>query len=456
MKNSRESINKVLATVRERDLKYVTLGYFDTNARLRAKHYNAANLEKAFSEGTAWNLAILAMDPAENLIETNPFVLPENQYRDGVLLLVADTCRDFPLASDGRGLLILGQLVDEHRVHCPRAILHNELEQLRKLGVDAFGAFEFECYLLDETASSLRQKTPDTVVACKGFEKMYSFVDQVENAAFLENLVDVCESMGVGIDAIHSEYTSLLEAGLRPQRGIAFADNAALYKSVSKAVCRKHGIFASYMARRNDTEQGCGAHINISLVDNRTGAGCFHDAQAPDYMPPVLYHFLGGLQAYIPELFLLLAPHLNSFRRYAPGLFTPTTNTWGISNKTTAFRVVNVSPSAARVEIRIPGADVNPYLALAGVVLAGRRGMEEKLAPGPNTQHNGWVAASPPGLEFPTEFAGAIAKFRDSTVARAAFGDAFVDIFSADRQWQVARFNAAITDWELRMFAEGA
>ncbi len=118
--------------------------------------------------------------------------------------------------------------------------------------------------------------------------------------------------------------------------------------------------------------------------------------------------------------------------------------------------MVNVSPSAARVEIRIPGADMNPYLALAGVVLAGRKGLEEKRKPAANTEGNGWVVSSPAGREFPTGFAEAIAKFEKSALARQAFGDAFVDVFAADRQWQIAQCNAAITDWELRTFAEGA
>jgi glutamine synthetase len=456
MKNSRESVDSVLSRMREHDLRHITLGYFDTNARLRAKHYNAANLEKALKDGTAMNLAVLAMDPADNPIRTNPFAMPDHQFRDGVLLLVADTCRSFPLAADGAGLLILGQLVDEWRVHCPRAILHAECERLRAIGFEPFGAFEYECYLLDETTDSLRSKVPDAVVPRRGFEKMYSFVDQVGEDAFLSELIRVCDTMDIGIDTMHCEYTTLLEAALLPRRGVACADNAALYKSVAKAISRKHGLLASFMALRGAREQGCGAHLNVSLVDAASGAGCFYDDRAADCISQTLRHFLGGLQAYIPELFLMLAPNFNSYRRYAPGLFTPTSNTWGIANKTTAFRVVNISPAAARVELRIPGADVNPYFGLAAVVLAGRRGIEERLMPAAGVEGNGWKVESPPGREFPAGFEEAIARFDASALARATFGDRFVDFYVADRRWQLAHLNATITDWELRMFAEGA
>ena len=454
MTSPENRIAEITAEARRRGLTHVTLAYFDMNGRLRAKYFHVDNLEKAMTTGTPINLGVFSVSPNEIPMPRSRFYDPANQFRDGQLRLLPGTCRDFPLDADGRGMIMIAELVDEHRAYCPRALLSAQVERLHAIGLEANGAFEFECYLLDEDRDSLRSRSAAAVRPHRGFEVFYSFQDEFEQHALFRDLIDTCGKMGIALDTVHPEFGKLLESGLRPQRGMNIADNAALYKAVSKVVARRHGIMASYMARRDDRGQACGAHINLSLLGLEDERPAFFDAQAPDRMSETMRLFFGGLVRYTPELFLLQAPHLNSYKRFRPELFAPLSNTWGIDNKTTAFRAVTVNEWSARVEVRVTGADVNPYLALAGILIAGRRGIEERMEPPPPTEGDGWSRPSPAGMEFPKTLDEAMRRFGDSALARAELGDRFVDAFLEGRQWQLDALNDTVTDWELRTFAE--
>lgn len=455
MENQPQDIKRIAALAEDRGLSNFTLAYFDHSGRLRAKYYNTSGLEKAMTDGTAMNLGIFAASLNEVPMETSPFLDPDNQFRDAAIRLMADTCRDFPLDGDKPGLLLIGELIDEYRAYCPRAFLSTELARYEQMGLRAYGAFEFEWYLLEETSKSIASKVPDSINVRSGFEVFYSFVDQIVENALFRDVIDCCETMSMPVETIHTEFTQIMEAALRPALGAAIADNGGLFKAVMKATARKHGLLASFMARRNMIEQGCGAHINLSLR-NKDDNNVFFAEETPDKLSDTMRHFIGGLQRYTPELFLMQAPNLNSYRRYQPGLFTPLSNTWGVNNKTVAFRAVNANRDATRVESRLPGADTNPHLALTGMLMAGRKGIEECIEPAEATAGDGWSVESPEELALPLEFTASIDRFEQSRLARETLGDGFVDCYVASRRWQIEDQQSTVTDWELRTFLEGA
>ena len=352
--------------------------------------------------------------------------------------------------------MLLGQFVNEARAHCPRALLTAELERWKELGIDVVGAFELECAALQETTQSLEHKSITTLETKYGFAEAYSINHLLDQEDMVGELNTLCRAMDIEIETQHIELQYMLETSMRPQTGIRIADNAALFKNFCKQVARKHGYMMSFMARWHPEQQGCGAHINVSLRDAQSGEQLFFEEAAADQMTPRMKHFIGGLHTYLPELFLLLAPNLNSYKRFRPGLFTPLNNSWGINNKTVAYRAINSSSGAARVEIRPPGADVSAHLSLAAVLVAGRKGIEEQIDPPEPVVGDGFSLEDVPGKPFPTTFEDAISTFNDSSVARESLSDAFVDLFVADRQWQLDQFSQTVTDWELRMFAEGA
>lgn len=452
MENSDQQIAEVIAQAEGREITHFQTGVIDSVGRVIGKRYHVSNLKKVMSEGMAFiEAAAAAIDPAGGAIETNTYFDPRRGFADALVRMDASSLREVPFVSEGRGLLLLGQFVDHMAAVCPRAMLDAELDRLRALGYAAYGGFELECAPLAETPDSLKTKTPDAVRPAGGFDRVYSFVHESQLEGLYADLLATAETMGVLLDSAHNEFIHMIEVGLKPETGLRIADNAALYKALAKIVGRRHDVLMSFMAKRDTRGQGCGAHVNLSLRDVATGKGAFYDASAPDAMSTVHRHFIGGLERFLPELFLMVAPNLNSYRRFAPGLFTPLNNSWGINNKTVAFRAINSSSGAARVETRVAGADVNPHLALLAVLVSGRLGLEQKIEPSEPVADDGWSRQEDPN-PFPRDFADAIERFGTSSVAREQLGEQFVHDFTSDRHWQLAQFNRTVTDWELRMF----
>lgn len=449
---SSEDIERVLEQADALGLSHANLGFFETNGTFRSKRYAKRHLKKSMTEGIAWLAVPSGLNPIDDVIPTNSWVNPAEGFRDANLLMDPGSCRTTPFDSGGHGLLLIGEFTGELAAHCPRALLNAELRRLEALGFDLFGGFELEGAVLAETAESVRQKRAADVKVVPGWDRVYSFVDQSGQAGFMDGLLDRCEVMGLPLDTAHAEFTHMIEVGLTPTKGVRIADNAALYKAVAKLVAAEHGAYVSFMARRSELDQGCGAHINVSLKDRASGEGAFFDAAREHRLSEVALHFIGGLLQYLPELFLLLAPHLNSYKRYAPGLFTPLNNSWSINNRTVALRVSNDSPGATRVEVRPAGADVCPHLALLAVCLAGRLGIEQKIVPPAPLTGNGWGQETE-SAPLPMVFSEAIDAFAGSAVARETLGDGFVDNFVGDRKWQLEAFAGVVTDWELNMFS---
>lgn len=454
--NERLDVDAVVERAESRGLTHVQLAMFDAHGHLITKRYHVANLRKSMIEGVHLVAAILAGAPSgRDMTLTNPLANPDGQYRDGVLRMDPESCRDFPLDASGRGMLLIGEFIDDTRAYCARGLLSEELARLQGAGYRAVGALEMESVALAETSESLAGKSVRSVALRGGYSRPYQLVDDPADVAFIEELNAVCEDMDVALDSQHPEFMHLLESSLRPDVGVRIADNAALYKNVAKLLARRHGFLMSFMARWHPEQQGCGAHFNVSLVDAEDGRPVFYDPDAADGVSDQMRWFVGGLHAHLPELFLLLAPNLNSYKRFAPGVFTPLNNTWGVDNKTVAYRVLASSPDSARVEMRLAGADVSPHLGLLAVLLAGRTGLTERREPPAPVAGNGWALEDAPGPVFPATFGDAIEAFESSALARDNLGHAFVDAFAGDRRWQQERFDRAVTDWELAMFAEG-
>jgi glutamine synthetase len=218
-------------------------------------------------------------------------------------------------------------------------------------------------------------------------------------------------------------------------------DEHGLFKLGTKEIAAQEDCSITFMAKYNERE-GNSCHIHLSLRDEKDEPVFAGDKDHG--FSEVFEHFLAGQVKYARELSLFLAPNINSYKRFVEGSFAPTAMLWGIDNRTCAFRVVGHGPSI-RVECRIPGGDVNPYLAVAALVAAGLRGVEESLPLAPAFEGNAYVADAP---RVPTTLREASELFANSAVARQAFGDEVVDHYTHGANVEVAAFNTAVTDWE--------
>jgi glutamine synthetase len=224
------------------------------------------------------------------------------------------------------------------------------------------------------------------------------------------------------------------------------ADQAVMFKHAVREIAAAHGLSATFMARCDEQLGGSSAHIHQSLAET-TGANLF----ASD--PAVLDRWLAGLLATMADLTALCCPTVNSYKRTIPGSFAPTTATWGEDNRTAALRVIRGEQAAHRIEHRLPGADANPYLAIAACLAGGMHGIDNDLLPPPPVTGNAHELDAESGLALPPDLGAAVDRLAESKLAADLLGAEFVAHFLAGRRAELAAAAAAITDWErLRYF----
>jgi glutamine synthetase len=219
-------------------------------------------------------------------------------------------------------------------------------------------------------------------------------------------------------------------------------DNHVVYKTAAKEIAANHGQSLTFMAKFDERE-GNSCHIHLSLRGTDGGI-VFADEERDGGRSAVFEHFVAGIQTTMRELTLLYAPNVNSYKRFQPGSFAPTAVAWGTDNRTCALRVVGHG-AGLRVENRVPGGDVNPYLAVAGMLAAGLHGIREELPLEPAFEGNAYASDKD---RVPSTLTEALDLFSASNFARAAFGDDVVDHYSHAAEVELAAFNAAVTDWE--------
>jgi glutamine synthetase len=223
------------------------------------------------------------------------------------------------------------------------------------------------------------------------------------------------------------------------------ADQAFLFKYTAKEIAIQYGLNAVFMAKPIALDQGSSMHLHQSVVD-AYGLNIFSTEEGAESV--AFGHFVGGLQTYVPDMMLLFAPHVNSYRRYVSNSQAPVNLEWGYDNRTTGLRIPHSAPAARRVENRIAGADANPYLVLAASLAAGLAGIEEKLAP---------TIALPPGTNsndqghtLARSFLPAHHQMANSVAARRLLGDAFVTGFCAAKSVEYDNYLHEVSAWERR------
>lgn len=322
----------------------------------------------------------------------------------------------------------------------PRSILKHQIARLADAGFSAYAATELEFLLFrnsyDDCAKrGYRQLDPANLhnvdYSILGTAKVEPLIRTIRNAMEASGL-QVENSKGecnLGQHEINFAYGTVLDA----------ADGHVLYKEAAKEIAQAADHAITFMAKFNERE-GNSCHVHLSLRDAK-GRGVFADK---DGNSPLFGHFLAGLAAHASELSILFAPNINSYKRYAPSSFAPTALVWGHDNRTCAFRVLGHGASL-RVENRLPGGDVNPYLALAAMIAAGLDGIERRLAPAAPFAGNAYHGDLP---RVPRSLGDALSLWRASDFARAAFGDQVAAHYARMAEVEIETYGAAVTDWE--------
>ena len=357
-----------------------------------------------------------------------------------------------------------GELVTE----APRSVLRRQLDVVARQGLTCYCASELEFYLFNQTfhsafASGYRDLQPSS-----DYRIDYHLMQPTRDEPLMRAIRNGMTAAGVPVESSKGEWSrGQHEINFIYDEPLPMADRHVLFKQGVKEIAEQHGKSVSFMAKYAPTEAGNSCHIHLSLW--KGGRNLFSDAggksaglhvvspagvrrkHAPQSGSKLFRQVLGGLIKYSPELCMFFAPTINSYKRYQPGSWAPTRMAWALDNRTVGFRVVGEG-DAFRIENRMPGADANPYLAIAAMLAAGRAGVAEDLDCGDQYLGNAYVDSKLARL--PSSLRDAADLFNQSKLARTAFGDAVVDFYVHHARLEIDAFNNAVTDWEKARYFE--
>ena len=439
------------ARVREGDRNLVKVGVTDIDGVLRGKFMHRDKFLSALEDGFGFCDVVLGWDVNDQLYDREGLTGWRTGFPDAPVRIVPQTGRQVPTEDDC--WLFLGEFAGEAESLCPRGVLRRVLARAGDMGFTVRAGFEYEFFVFAESPESVRAKNYQAMQPMAPGNTGYSMLRQAHLSDFYRDLFDVCGAMDIPLEGLHEEMgAGVIEAAISATDGLAAADRAALFKTQSKAVALGHGLMATFMAKWSEREAGQSGHIHLSLAAKDTGENAFRDGDG--VISETLRYFIGGQLALMPAFCALFAPTVNSYRRLVPGLWAPTAATWGIDNRTCALRAIPGSAKSHRIEHRLPGADANPYLALAAALAAGLHGIAHGIEPDPAVGGNAYTAELPDDRQLPRVLEDAARMFTGSDVARDWFGDAFVEHFAASRDWEVRESRRHVSDWELARYFE--
>ncbi|MFB8248697.1 glutamine synthetase family protein [Streptomyces sp. NPDC001046] len=440
------SVEELHALVAGGEIDTVVLAFPDMQGRLQGKRFAARFfLDEVLRNGTEGCNYLLAVDTEMNTVDGYAMSSWESGYGDFAMVPDVATLRRVPWNA---GTAMLHADLAWHDgspvVAAPRQILRRQLERLADLGYTAQVGTELEFIVFKDTYEQAWDAGYKGLTPANQYNIDYSVLGTGRIEPLLRRIRNEMAGAGLTVESAKGECNpGQHEIAFRYDEALVTCDQHTVYKTGAKEIAAQEGMSITFMAKYNERE-GNSCHIHLSLADADGGNAMAGDGE--DGMSDVMRHFLAGQLAALREFSLLYAPNINSYKRFQPGSFAPTAVAWGHDNRTCALRVVGHGRSL-RFENRLPGGDVNPYLAVAGLVAAGLHGIEHKLDLPDACSGNAYAA----GLDHvPTTLREAAELWENSTVARAAFGDEVVDHYRNMARVELDAFDAAVTDWELR------
>ncbi|RKP24450.1 hypothetical protein SYNPS1DRAFT_17217 [Syncephalis pseudoplumigaleata] len=349
---------------------------------------------------------------------------------------------------------------------CPRNLLKRIVGEFHALGLEPMCGAEFEFFQFDETPASLREKHFQQLTPLTPGMFGYSLLRPTLKQDYYYDLINQCRAFDVPLEAIHTETgPGVYEVALAYAPALAMADRAQLFKTSAKQIGLLHGVMPSFMAKPYNDLPGCSGHLHFSLRDRTDSTNAFADTKAQPSsgdastagMSQTMQHFLAGMLKGLPSILAILAPTVNSYKRLVGSYWAPCAVNWGRENRLAAVRAITTptcSAASTRLEMRVPGADINAHLAIAACLACGLYGIREKLElPPPASEDGSATSGAIDSLARNLYEATEVMAAPDS-MARKVLGDAFVEHYVATRRHEWTKWAGAVTDWELRRYLE--
>jgi glutamine synthetase len=349
--------------------------------------------------------------------------------------------------------LVLCDVVDHHHhdpiLHSPRGMLRNQVARLAAMGMSAYLASELEFYLFDETYESVEAKGWRDLKTTGTYIQDYHVFQTTKEEEVMRAIRKGLQAAGIPVENSKGEWgPGQEEINVRYADALTMADWHVILKNACKEIALSFGKAITFMSKWRYDLAGSSSHIHASLWDATGKTPLFLDPKGEHGMSLLMRHFVAGQLAYAREITWFLAPYINSYKRFQAGTFAPTKAIWSLDNRTAGFRLCGAESKAIRIECRMGGADLNPYLAFAALLAAGLAGVEQKLK-----LEGAYVGDAYQGKalrEVPKTLREATALMDGSKMLRDAFGDNVIDHYVHTAKWEQFEYDRRITDWELK------
>lgn len=432
----------------------VKVAVSDIDGILRGKYLHKDKFLSALKDGFGFCSVIFGWDINDRCYDKGTVSGWHNGYPDILAKIDLATYRTVPWENNLPFFLADFQNQGGEALPvCPRQLLKKVIQEAEIAGFRAKFGLEFEWFNFAESPQSLATKNfcNPTTITPGAFG--YSLLRPALNREFFTALMDQLPRFGVPVEGFHTETgPGVLEVALVASDALEAADRGLLFKTAVKEIAAPFNIMPSFMAKWHPQLPGCGGHMHQSLWDSQDQHNLFSTDQAPHKMSKLFEHYLAGQMAIMPEIMPFLVPNINSYKRLVEGCWAPTKMSWGVDNRTTALRVISGSDKSTRLETRLGGSDINPYLAVAAALGCGLYGIKHSLSLETVTEGNAYTASS--GIRLSRTLAEACDKLSQSKAANEIFGEEFVKHFLLTREWECQAFNTAVTNYEIERYFE--
>jgi glutamine synthetase len=419
----------------------------DMQGRLMGKRFHARHfLDSAWKETHCCNY-LLATDLEMHTVSGYAATSWERGYGDYTLKPDLSTLR---VAGWLEGTaMVLCDILDHHGhdevPHSPRAMLKRQIARAEAMGLDVTAATELEFFIFAKSYDAVRAEGFRALEPISGYNEDYHILQTTKEEPLMRRLRNGLYASGVPVESSKGEAEAgQEELNLRYGPAMDCAENHSIAKHAAKEVGWMTGHAVSFLPKWHQDRVGSASHIHLSLWKGKENA--FHDPKGEFGMSAMMRAFVGGLIAHADACAVFWAPYVNSYKRFAAGTFAPTRKVWSVDNRTAAFRLCGDGSPAVRIEARVPGADMNPYLGLSAMLAAGLAGIETGLDCGAPFTGDAYAKDND---RIPATLRDATKALRGSDMMRAALGDAVVDHYVRMAEWEQEAFDAVVTDWEI-------
>jgi glutamine synthetase len=426
----------------------VLVALVDMQGRLMGKRFHVSNfLDHSIEETHCCNY-LLATDLVMSTPDGYKSTSWEMGYGDYTLKPDLSTLRRVPWLEGT--VLVLGDLEDHHThapvPHAPREMLKRQVARLKEMGFDAMMATELEFFLFEKDYRTLQKEGYRELVPLSGHNEDYNLFQTTKEEGIMRPLRNHLVGAGIPVENTKGEAElGQQELNIRYADALDCADNHTIAKHATKEIAWMNGRSASFLAKWAADKVGSSSHVHMSLW--KDGEAAFFDKADAHGMSDLMKSFTAGLLKYARDYTFFLAPYINSYKRFAKGTFAPTKAVWSVDNRTAAYRLCGEGTKGVRMECRVGGSDLNPYLAQAALLAAGIKGIEEGLTLDPPTKGDVYESADVP--EIPTSLREATETLDGSAMLREAFGDFVIDHYVRCAKWEQEEYDRVVTDWEI-------